>query len=102
MCWSEWRKRTGSRCRWWLGEFCMPWWKRVQVPEGMSRPDNRTEKVIERLETVAERMENVARLLASDLDKADNEQRALRAAIREAQGRGSPGAGGGESGGEHA
>jgi hypothetical protein len=80
----------------------MPWWKRVAIPESMNRPDTRTEKVIDRLETVAERMEKVASLLASDLDKADAEQRILRRAIREAQGGRPPRAGGGEGGGRDA
>ena len=104
MFWSGWPRRTGTRCRWVIGDVCMPWWKRTQKPESMSRPDNRTEKVIDRLETVAERMERVAQILASDLDQTNDEGRQLRRIVRDAQGgrparRGDGNAGGGGGGG---
>lgn len=63
----------------------MPWWKRVEKPESMTRPDTRTEKVVERLEVVAERMEKVAEILAGDLEKEEDEQRELRRIIRDLQ-----------------
>lgn len=65
----------------------MPWWKKTELPEDMTRPDNRTERVIERLEVVAERMEAVAKVLSDDLDTQDTEQRDLHRIVREAQGR---------------
>ena len=81
-----------------------PWWRKVAKPESMSRPDTRTEKVIERLEIVAERMENVARVLSDDLDTEEEEQRDLHRIVREAQGRqrrrpGAPRISGDENGG---
>lgn len=65
----------------------MPWWKRVAKPESMTRPDMRTEKVIDRLEMVAERMEKVAKILADDMDVHDAEQHDLQRIVREAQDR---------------
>lgn len=87
MYWSDWPKRTAHRCWITIGGWCMPWWKKVALPEDMTRPDGRTEKVIDRLETVAERMEAVAKVLSDDLDKADEEQHQLQRIVREAQGR---------------
>lgn len=64
----------------------MPWWRRIELPEDMTRADVRTEKVIERLGAVAERMEAVAQVLSDDLDTEEDEQRELRRVIKEAQG----------------
>lgn len=97
MCWSDWRKRTVARCWITIGGWCMPWWRRVALPEDMTRPDTRTERVIDRLEVVAERMEAVAKILSDDLDAADSEQHELHRIVREAQGRPRKGTGSGRS-----
>lgn len=87
MFWFAWQRRIVRSLCTLLGDWCMPWWKRTAMPESMTRPDARTEKVIDRLEVVAERMEAVAKVLADEMDANDSEQYELQRLVREAQGR---------------